>query len=216
MSPLLLCDLDDTVLDRAATFERWVDGFLAARGVAREQRAWLIEQDDRGFRPKPELFAVVRERFGLTEEVDELVDAFERTFGPMFRCADDVREVLVRARADGWKIALVTNGPPSQERKILAAGLPDLVDAWCISSVDGWRKPDVRLLELAAERCGQQLAGAWMIGDSPEADIGAAHAAGIPSVWMACGRSWPDELAFAPTLVARSFPEAVEAVLSRG
>lgn len=43
--PLLLCDLDDTVLDRAATFRRWVEGFLARRGLDPAGAGWLIEQD---------------------------------------------------------------------------------------------------------------------------------------------------------------------------
>ena len=57
------------------------------------------------------------------------------------------------------------------------------------------------------------LDGAWMIGDNADADIGAAHAAGIRSVWLRHGRPWPRE-DFAPTYEADSFPEAVEMVFS--
>ena len=52
-----------------------------------------------------------------------------------------------------------------------------------------------------------------MIGDNPDSDIGAAHAAGIRSVWLRHGRPWPRE-DFAPTHEADSFPEAVDMVLS--
>ncbi|MFE5940783.1 hypothetical protein ACFQ69_36195 [Streptomyces sp. NPDC056470] len=35
------------------------------------------------------------------------------------------------------------------------------------------RKPDQRLFELAAHRCGVSLAdGGWMVGDNPTGDIG--------------------------------------------
>lgn len=107
----------------------------------------------------------------------------------------------------------MTNGSPSQEDKILATGLHELVDTWCISEVEGCRKPEVRLLQIAADRCGEPLDSALMIGDNPESDIGAAHAAGIRSVWLRHGRTWshPD---FAPTYQADSFPEAVELVMS--
>ena len=37
-----------------------------------------------------------------------------------------------------------------------------------------------------------RLGGAWMVGDSPEADIGGAAAVGLPSVWLHRGRGWTD------------------------
>lgn len=108
----------------------------------------------------------------------------------------------------------MTNGSPPQESKIRASGLENLVDTWCISEVEGIRKPDPRLLQLGAERCGLSLDSAWVIGDGPAADIAAAHAAGLPSVWIRRGRAWV-ESAFFPTLQADSFHQAVELVLNQ-
>ena len=124
-----------------------------------------------------------------------------------------MRAALASACGHGWSIAIVTNGPDTQHDKIHHAGLEPLVDAWCVSSAEGHWKPDARLLEIAAARCDLTLEGAWMIGDNPDSDIGAANAAGIQSVWLRHGRTWPRE-DFAPTHVADSFPEAVEMVLS--
>lgn len=214
MAPVLLCDLDDTLVDRAATFERWAEQFLSEHGVDAGEAGWLVEEDRRGYRGRPELFRAVKERFALAAAVDDLVDGFYQTFGPMFRCAVEVQEALARLRSEGWRIAIVTNGEPSQLGKIMAAGLPDLVDGWCISAVEGCRKPDPEILRRAAARAGGTLDGAWMIGDSPELDIGAAAAAGIPSVWVAGGRAWPAGLPFAPAGQVRTFAEAVDFVLA--
>jgi len=211
--PVLLCDLDDTLVDRGAAFARWAAEFAAQHGQSDDFVEWLFEIDDAGFGPRPEFFVSIHERLALAQTVDELIADYYRAFLPQFRSDDAVRAALASARAQGWSIAIVTNGPDTQHDKIHHAGLEPLVDAWCVSSVEGHWKPDARLLELAAERCNLTLDGAWMIGDNPDSDIGAAHAAGIRSVWLRHGRPWP-RADFAPTYEADSFPEAVDLVLS--
>jgi len=110
----------------------------------------------------------------------------------------------------------VTNGDGrSQGAKIEAAGLADLVDACCISGTEGFWKPAPELFAIAAERCGADLEGGWMIGDNPTADIGGAVACGLQTVWMRHGRLWPPELDYRPTGEADSFAEAADFVLGR-
>jgi putative hydrolase of the HAD superfamily len=93
-----------------------------------------------------------------------------------------------------------------------ATGVVQYADAWCISEVDGVRKPDPAIFQLAAHRCGVDLSNAWMIGDSAEADVGGAQAAGIQSAWLHHGRPWP-LTTFRPTLIVDSVAEAVEQIL---
>jgi len=213
--PLLLCDLDDTLVDRGAAFARWAAEFAAQHGQDEAFAAWLVEIDGAGFGPRPEFFVRIHERLGSVQTLDEFVADYYRTFLPQFRSDDGVRAALASARAGGWCIAIVTNGPETQLDKIRHAGLEEFVDVWCVSAIEGHRKPDARLLEIAAERCDLALDGAWMIGDNPDSDIAAAHAAGIRSVWLRHGRSWPRE-DFAPTYVADSFAEAVERAMRDG
>jgi putative hydrolase of the HAD superfamily len=213
--PLLLCDLDDTIVDRGAAFGRWAVDFAAQHHQGDDFVAWLEEIDDSALGPRPEFFVSIRDRLELAATLDELTADYYRAFLPQFRCDDDVRTALAAARAQGWCIAIVTNGPKTQEDKIHHAGLEPLVDAWCVSSIEGHRKPDARLLEVAAERCAVSLDGAWMIGDNPDTDIGAAHAAGIRSVWLKHGRAWLRE-DFAPTYEADTFPEAVDMAIHDG
>ncbi len=209
---LLLCDLDDTLLDRAGAFAAWASAFVEARGLPADALPWLIEHDDDGYRDRPDFFASVRDRFELPLSAAELQRGFYKAFPGLFHLDADVEAALARVRADGWRVAVVTNGSPAQEDKILATGLDRLVDTWCISSVEGCRKPDLRLLEIAADRCRVPLETAWLVGDAPFADIGAAHAAGLPSVWIRRGRTWP-RLDYMPTFEAETFPQAVERVL---
>ena len=212
---MLLCDLDDTVVAPAGAFFAWAGTFVDVWGLPSAAHAWLLEQDHSGYRSRPDLFAALKERFDLPVSVDDLLAGFYRDFPALFRCDEEVRAALQRARAAGWRIAIVTNGSPSQEEKIFAAGLDRLVDTWCISAVEGCRKPDRRLLETAAERCHDSLEGAWLIGDAPDADIGAANAAGLFSIWLRRGRTWPRP-DYSPTLEASTFSEAIELLLAHG
>jgi putative hydrolase of the HAD superfamily len=211
--PVLLCDLDNTLVDRDAAFRRWAVLIAARHHQSDDFVDWLVQADDSGYGPRDELFDGFRAWLGL-EEADYATDEYYRDFLPQFRTDDDVRAALVEARARGWRIAVVTNGPATQHDKIHHAGLEPFVDTWCVSDVDGHAKPDARLLEIAADRAGDTLDGAWMIGDNADTDIGAAAAAGIDSVWLRQGRAWPRE-DLAPTLEADSFPEAVAMVLQR-
>ncbi|MEV4182571.1 HAD hydrolase-like protein [Streptosporangium canum] len=87
----------------------------------------------------------------------------------------------------------VTNGTAdNQLGKIQRTGLAEAVDAYALSGLEGVRKPDVGLLEIAAKRCGMSLAGGgWMVGDHLVADIGGGRVAGLHTVWID-RRTWPD------------------------
>jgi putative hydrolase of the HAD superfamily len=208
--PLLLCDLDGTLVDRGAIFRRWAAAFAQEHGLDDTAIEWLVAADGDGNRSRSDFAADVCEHFSLGTELTS--DSFVTSFIPFFHCLPETNQVLALARAAGWKLAIVTNGGgPMQTGKIRFAQLEPLVDAVCISALEGCAKPDPRFLEIAAERAGCDLKGAWMIGDS-DADIGAAIAAGIDSVWLAHDREWsvPD---YRPTAVTSTFAEAVDIAL---
>jgi len=213
--PVLLCDLDDTLVSRRSTFARWADAYLTELG-APEDVAWFVEIDDDGTRPRDEFYRLVIDRYGLAETTESLAERYYRDFVSSFRCEPEVIAALQDARKAGFKVAIVTNGGArAQPIKIAAAGLGDFVDASCISEAEGYWKPAVELFELAAQRCGCSLDGAWMIGDNPVADIGGAIACGARSVWIRMGRTWPEDLGYRPDFEADEFHEAVSIVLQQ-
>lgn len=193
MAPVLMLDLDDTLADREGAFLAWA----RARGTqwAPDQPdaavTFLVEQDLDGNRARDEFFGLVAERFGLNDAVGDLVAEFLRDLRaalPPLR--EDVADQLRELRAAGWKIAIVTNGGADvQAEKVAQLGLWPFLDACCISGALGVRKPDPRIFRIAAARCGETPAGAWMVGDS-EADVLGAHRAGLRSIWLRRGRTW--------------------------
>ncbi len=193
MTGLLLLDLDNTLADREGAFLAWARVKAAEWAPAdRTAVAYLVEQDDDGMCPRREFFSAVADRFRLQWPVDKLVADFQRQLVDALPALPEDVIARVRAlRAEGWRAAVVTNGGAGVQRaKLHHLGLPPLLDACCISGELGIRKPDPRIFEVAASRCGEDPAEAWMVGDG-EADILGAHRAGIRSIWLHRGRDWP-------------------------
>jgi putative hydrolase of the HAD superfamily len=213
--PLLLVDLDNTLVDRAGAVERWAREFAAARGGDDGDAQWLVAADRDGLEPRERFAGMIAERFGLDGQDEgailaELRGGLVRELVP----DDAVTQALRDARAGGWVPFVVTNGTVAQqERKLRHTGLDREVAGWVVSEGVGLRKPDPAIFRVAAARAGQSLAGAMMIGDSAQADIGGARAAGVPAVWLHRGRPWP-LTAFEPDHLADSFADAVGIVLA--
>lgn len=213
--PLLLTDLDDTLIDRSGSFRRWATEFVTAHDGSPRDLEWLIAADRRGHEDRCRLAELITARFGLP---DHAVLASTLRDGQIEHLVldDAVPAALDEARDEGWVPFVVTNGDVrQQERKLAATGLDAYVDGWVISEGVGLRKPDPEIFRLAARRAGRPLDGAWMIGDTADADIAGAVNAGIDSIWLSLGRQW-DSTAFRPTRTAATFPEAVRDLLAAG
>jgi putative hydrolase of the HAD superfamily len=214
--PLLLVDLDNTLIDRAGAVDRWAREFAAAHGRGPADAAWLVAADRDGLEPRERFAGMIADRFGLDGQDEgailaELRGGLVRELVP----DDAVTRALRDARRAGWVPFVVTNGTVAQqERKLRHTGLDREVAGWVVSEGVGLRKPDPAIFQVAAARAGQSLEGAMMIGDSAQADVGGARAAGVRAVWLHRGRPWP-LTAFEPDHRADSFADAVDVVLGR-
>ncbi|WP_424536906.1 HAD family hydrolase [Sphaerisporangium viridialbum] len=192
MQRLALFDLDNTLVNLDEAFGVWAEEFADEHGLGAEAVGWLIALNRDGFPHREVFFAKVRERFTLPDPVEELWSRYRRRMPHLVRCRPEVLDSLARLRASGWLVAIVTNGTAdNQLGKIQQTGLAEAVDAYALSGVEGIRKPDVALFEIAAKRCGMTLAGGgWVIGDNPTADIAGGRAAGLRTIWVDRG-TWP-------------------------
>jgi putative hydrolase of the HAD superfamily len=212
--PLILIALDDTLLDRSGAFRLWAKGFLDEIGAPHDDLEWLLSVDADGLTPRWDLADLIRDRYRLTipsidilEELHEGPSAYEK-LDPLVGCA------LQIAVDVGFVPVVVTNGQAEvQESRIRRTGLDQYVAGWVISEQAGVSKPNPRIFALAAQRVRMRLGGAWVVGDSPEADIGGAAAMGLPSVWLHRGRDWIDNR-FAPTRVVGNVIEGLSALMA--
>ncbi|MFI7437746.1 HAD-IA family hydrolase [Micromonospora haikouensis] len=212
--PLLLLDLDNTLLDRAGSFRAWGERFLDGIGAPATDIDWLVSIDADGLTDRWDVADAIRDRYGLLisslDLVEELHDGVlaNTRLDPLVACA------LRIADDAGWVPVVVSNGSVrQQDAKIRRTGLDRYVADWVISEEAGVSKPNPRIFALAARRVRMPLRGAWVVGDSPEADIGGAAAVGLPSVWLHRGRVWTDTR-FAPTFTVDGLIAAVATVLA--
>lgn len=211
---MALFDLDNTLVDRQAAFERWARRFARSRQLDEGAVELLRRIDGDGFAPRSSVFEALGRQYELPATVEELVADYRLTYLREYRPDPAVQEALTRLRGAGWRIGLVTNGPPTQREKLARAGLADLIDEVCISDELGVAKPDRRIFETALARLGVAAEGAaWMIGDAAVPDIGGGRAAGLATAWVHRGRRW-QERSFRPDVVVAGCVEAVDLLLS--
>ena len=214
--PLLMCDLDDTLVERPPLFRAWAEGFLAEHGASVDLLDWVVESDRGGHRPREEFLPELAARIGYDAPYEQLLAEYDEPFGSSYRLTPQVRVAVDAARSAGWLFAVVTNGPLEvQARKIRATGLDELADSVCISAEVGVAKPDPLIFETAAARAGTTLEGAWMIGDNLDADIAGGRGVGARTVWVKREYDWLTYSSGAePDLVAEDLPDAVRRVLA--
>ncbi|MFB6282077.1 MAG: HAD family hydrolase [Haloferacaceae archaeon] len=91
-------------------------------------------------------------------------------------------------RADGYRVGLVTNGPPSIQRtKLDALGLDGAFDATVFAGHEAAPKPDPEPFDLALDRLGTDPARAVHVGNAPGADVRGAAEAGLGAVLVGDG-----------------------------
>ncbi|MER5350363.1 HAD-IA family hydrolase [Kitasatospora sp. NPDC002551] len=183
-SPLLLIDLDHTLVERDGAPDAWAPAFCATHGLPAEAAPAVhaLLRADRS----PDGFARIAARYGLPHSGTALWEAHVAHEAARTHPLPGVPEALATLRAAGWTIAVVTNGSTGVQRaKLARTGLLPAVDAVCVSEEAGARKPAPEIFHLAAARLGRTLTPAdWMVGNNPATDLRGAHAAGLRSIWI--------------------------------
>jgi putative hydrolase of the HAD superfamily len=95
---------------------------------------------------------------------------------------EGVRPSLERLRADGLRLAAVSNSNGTLLRLFDRLGFTPAFDVILDSQVEGVEKPDPRIFHLALERLGEEAGAAIHVGDFYHVDVLGARAAGIRPV----------------------------------
>ncbi|MFJ2632206.1 HAD family hydrolase [Streptomyces sp. NPDC087422] len=210
--PLVLFDLDNTLVDRRGTLDGWAAEFVSRHGLGDEARTYVLGMVSE--RTYPSTFDTIRTRFRLTAPTEELWRLYCADIAAMVSCPREVLDGLDELRAAGWRVGVATNGAADiQWAKLRATGIANHVDGAFVSEEADARKPDVRHFALAAERCGVALEdGGWMVGDNPVNDVGGGHTAGLRTIWVDNGRPW-DSRVPAPDHTVADVIDAIDRLL---
>ena len=211
--PLLMLDLDNTLVDRDAAFRDAATEFLTTHGLPSSDLTWLMSVDASGYTPRQAVADAMIERYGGTVTGDAVRAFLDRGAADRVTLAEPTRDALTQAVAAGWTCVIVTNGRVSQqELKIRNTGLDALVHGWVISEAAGHKKPAPEIFHAAATKAGAPLHSSWVVGDSAHADIRGATGVDARSVWVSNGRAWT-EPAFRPTHIAVDAASAIRYVI---
>ncbi|WP_327667997.1 MULTISPECIES: HAD family hydrolase [unclassified Streptomyces] len=211
---LLMLDLDNTLVDRDAAFRDAVAGFLAEYRLPDTDLTWVLTTDASGYTARHDVATAMTDRYRNAVPAEAIHALLDHGAADRVILTDSTREALEQAQADGWTCVIVTNGRTSQqEDKIHHVGLDRLVQDWVISEAVGHKKPDPEIFQAAADTVGLPLTGAWIIGDSPHADIAGANALGLRSVWVSNGKPWPQSF-FRPTHADEDAASAINYVIN--
>ncbi|QFQ99268.1 HAD family hydrolase [Streptomyces phaeolivaceus] len=191
--PLVLFDLDNTLVDRRGTLAGWAAEFTAQHGLEDEDQTNVLGMVAE--RAYPSTFEAIRTRYRLPVSTAELWRAYCTDIAALVSCQAGVLKGLEELRAAGWRVGVATNGAADIQRaKLRATGISECVDGVFVSEEADARKPQTRHFALAAARCGTVLRdGGWMVGDNPVNDIGGGRSAGLRTIWIGDGRSWPPD-----------------------
>jgi putative hydrolase of the HAD superfamily len=153
---------------------------------------------------------------GSVGDFEGFFDALYRYYakGCAWECFPEVPSVLSALRAQGCRLAVVSNFDSRLPGILRDLGLADSVDVIIYSSKAGSAKPDPVIFQsaLAALRVSPQAA--IHVGDSTQADVAGAAAAGIAGLLIS--RGYASELGFEGAISDRvigSLTELLSAII---
>ena len=125
------------------------------------------------------------------------------------------RALLESLRADGVKVAVVSNKADEAVQELCDFFFPGLLDA-AVGETGGRRpKPAPDTVELALERLGADKAGAVCVGDS-QVDLDTARAAGLPCIAVTWGFRAKEDLVKAGAAALADTPAQLLELLRTG
>lgn len=205
-------DLDGTLVDQVSAARAWTREF-AEKWDLPESAVDMIAPQLSERRPKGPLFDEIVAQWKVPLDGDAVATSYRQRMPQLVRCTDADKDALMRLRAAGWTIGIVTNGTIlNQEGKIRGTGLNELVDGWVVSEAVGVRKPEPAIFAALAQRVRCDLSG-WMIGDGLEHDVAGGTAVGLKTAWIGDLETLTPG-GTRPTICAPSAAQAVAEILS--
>lgn len=219
-APLLVFDLDGTLVDTADDLIATLNVILADEGIRTMTRAEAGSLLGAGVRAMIARGFALVDRTIEAEHLDRLFDRFiplyTRSIAVHSRPFPGVVEALDRFALAGWRLAVCTNKLEGLSRLLLGElGLADRFAAICGGDTFPVKKPDAGHLLGTIARAGGVPERAVMVGDSGT-DVKAAQNAGVPVVAVTFGYTDAPVETYGPDVVIDRFDRLWDAVAGLG
>ncbi|MEZ5465104.1 MAG: phosphoglycolate phosphatase [Lysobacteraceae bacterium] len=187
IAPLVLFDLDGTLVDSAPDLELAMNRYLAEQSLPAVESLAFRRTVSQGGRAMLRLSFADEDDDALGLRLPRFLSIYADSIAERSGLFDGMREVLDAIHAAGSRWGIVSNKPFALAEKLVSAlGL----DGECAVLLGGdslpTRKPDPEPLRVACERVGVRVQDAVYVGDDRR-DIDAARAAPMPSLAAAWG-----------------------------
>ncbi len=219
-APVLLCDLDGTLVDSLPDLAAAIAELLDQEGrpgLTHEAVAAMVGDG------VPKLIeralaatGGVPAKAALAALVARYMPIYEARLTELTRPYPGAIEILRALKAAGWRLAVCTNKPEAPSRTIVAElGFEGLFEA--VSGGDSLpvKKPDPGHLLGLIEELGAAPGATVMLGDSRN-DVQAARAAGLPVIAIAHGYGGTPAQELGADRVIESFDELPAALAALG
>lgn len=189
----LTASLNAAFLHAAAESGRTIDDDHLARSLAEVTREVDARSQHEGFTPSEEIDRLYWRDFNsrLLQKLDVAEHLWERTHEECERAFVDpanftifpeVHDALATLRADGYRLAILSNWSWHLETLCKTLALDQYFEEIIISSRVGYSKPHRAIFEHALSRMNVAPTAAIHVGDNPIADVGGARGVGITPV----------------------------------
>jgi putative hydrolase of the HAD superfamily len=227
VAPVVILDLDDTVIDYTGASEACWRGICEEAagplGVECGQLHTALMAQRVAFWADPELNLIGRhdlmagsriivgrtlEIFGIGDETFAVRMAqqyHDRRVDLVYLFPESI-STLEALRERGHRLAMITNGGAEGQRaKIVRFDLEKHFDYIVVEGEFGHGKPDERVYRHALEQLGVEASEAMMVGDDLERDVAGPQRVGMCGVWVdRAGNGLPTECTIRPDRIIDS------------
>jgi putative hydrolase of the HAD superfamily len=197
MLKALIFDLDDTLLDRRKSLEKFLKKIydkLKPGNVINYPDFYKIsvEIDNFGQISRSGFFKRLFNEIGINNlSVSEYEKYWNNNFPDYSVPMENLYKMLKHLRKRKYKIGIITNGDNKVQRnKIRKLKIKKYLDAVLISSELGVSKPNKNIFLKALYKLKIENHEALYIGDNPFTDIMGAYNSEIKPVWFSNHRMW--------------------------
>lgn len=202
MIKAVLFDFDETLQDRTAAFESYMNTFFGEffptlpAAETQKRKAEMRKTGNggyvmaNGYESRDGWFAdlTARWNWAAAPAPEALTRHYDTKFGDHCVIFPEAAGVLKALRAMGYITGVITNGPSYlQHHKMDISGLAPYCDIIVVSGDIGIDKPDPRIFTYTAAQLGLAVGECVYVGDHPQNDIEASLKAGMHPVRMNYG-----------------------------
>lgn len=205
MIKAVLFDFDETLQDRTAAFESYMDAFIHdyLPNLSLEEkikhRADMVQTGNGGYVDRVKWYQELIDLWNWQDAPPSqtLAQHYDGGFGDHNVIFPGTVPMLKILRERGIITGVITNGPSMlQNHKMDASGLREYMDIVVVSGDVGIHKPSPKLFIYTAEKLGLFPNECIYVGDHPVNDISGALSAGMKAVRMNFGWFKDQDLRF--------------------